>query len=295
MPNSLKYESFELIEEQLASATSWIESFGLSTANTRLRRYAAEIHELNNANKDKLEGQEHRFLEALFEANELITIHSLLVGKEVPGLEKRLKKLIGGAVDRCTEPTQGAGIKARNTGFELNVAGRFASIDLLPNLSTNTDVVLNLSGHTLFTECKRPSSESKVRVRINDGIKQCKNAISSHKSSRASGIVAIDCSRIINPESKSTQLNDISTIDKTMSGVMRSFQNEMLAKIDFTKHKKIIGTFMLFGMMIVNARDASVNHVQQWSFIKNPYVSKHREILGHHISESLQKAMRKGV
>jgi hypothetical protein len=86
--------------------------------------------------------------------------------------------------------------KARNTLFELVVAGRLKKAGLEVDLDRIEDVRFTFFDRLCFIECKRVHSESKLRSRIEEAADQIRERCDSTGTSSARGIIAVDVSKI---------------------------------------------------------------------------------------------------
>lgn len=179
---------------------SWTEARGLRVSSTRLRSYIDEFgnYDTKTTFADlEIEGA-NRFIFLLREVDELLWIYSGLKVAEPLGAGAVLEKALGGTdLAREEKPTAAA----RNFQFELRIASYFLHAGFWVDLSTETDLRVQLSNSMLHVECKRVSSPKKIRYRAKEALKQLRRRMVSDKSKmNVYGLPAIDLSRALHPE-----------------------------------------------------------------------------------------------
>lgn len=184
--------------ERLQRFKQWCAALGVRTQNTRIDRYDEYLEQSPGSDGELDRGIfldppsnpiKHgldRLLYVLREVHELTWISEGLRGKSIPGLDRKLIKVVRGAdfaaLDRYTE--------SRNTQFELRIASYFARAGYHVALDGLTDIVATEGQTTYHVECKRVGSEKLLSRRIKEATDQLRDRIPH--SSGHHGLLAVD-------------------------------------------------------------------------------------------------------
>ena len=186
----------------LVQFQSWLHELGITTGSTRISRYIKYLKALysqleGSIDRVFIDPQEHpfrtpedRFLYVMREVHELIWIYNGLKIKPPHGIERKLRKIVGGsdfaALDRNTE--------SRDTQFELRIASYFCRLKYYVDVSTDTDIVARSLGMSFHVECKRVSSERMLQRRLKEAAQQLN--VRRVRGPQNFGIVALDVTKV---------------------------------------------------------------------------------------------------
>jgi hypothetical protein len=149
-----------------------------------------------------------RFLNDFHESNEILEACDEFPNLNTPGLRDRLERVLSGT-RKLEEETPATG-GPRNLLFELVMAATLKRTGFHVHLNRIEDVFFELAGTPCFVECKRVYSQRKLGERIGQAAGQIRTRCDDSRNSRATGIVAVDVSRLLNP---GTHLFDCETRD----------------------------------------------------------------------------------
>ena len=198
-------ESANLLSE-LQTAIRWLDALDVGYSATRFGRYQKILNQLERARFAGLPLNEAATaidaFPSLFEANELITIHKGLAGKNLDSyLQPRLEEMVSGPESYVDESTSTSSNKARNTGFELAVIARWAAAGLEIRQDDDlSDVVAHLGNQRVIVECKRPQSEAAIPQAIASARLQLARRYRAREGEGATGFIALDLTKVSNPD-----------------------------------------------------------------------------------------------
>jgi hypothetical protein len=188
--------------EQLCAAQ------GVRTHGTRIDRYGRYLEQYPGSDGEldrkifidpadsPIKHSLDRLLYVLREVHELTWISESLFGRSIPGLDRKLTKIVKGAdfasLDRYTE--------SRNTQFELRIASYFGRAGYHIALDNLTDIVASRRRTTYYVECKRAWSEKRLRRLIKKATDQLRERVPrSTLWSGHHGFVAVDVTKVAYP------------------------------------------------------------------------------------------------
>lgn len=201
----MKTIDYVTLSRNYHGAIRWLESFDIQTRQSRLGRYAVLLDELSahhiagTLGSCDFRAEFAGYVNAVFEAVEIIRIHKGLADFQSPILGQKLREVAGGRLDR---PAPSDADLCRNSVFELLIAARLQSAGLDIALSeAEEDVLVNFRGIEVFIECKRLKSAKKVRQRVKGALKQLRTRYENAASPKsARGLVALSITDLANPE-----------------------------------------------------------------------------------------------
>ena len=141
-------------------------------------------------------GRMTEVLSTFVETIEMVETIPTLIDSAIVVPVNLLKKAFSGPLDTFREDARSN--QARNAMFELTMGAMAARRGLRPVLSTaNPDVQFEFENRRVNIECKRVISESKVLVRIEEGIEQLTKSV--RNGTDDVGIVAVSLAKLFNP------------------------------------------------------------------------------------------------
>jgi hypothetical protein len=169
---------------ELEEAIAWIDGFGLPVGATR---YGAYLRALKLVDKRWREGAtradeipiDPKLMEtAAWEAALIGRVARGLRQHSAASLVQKLRVLVSGPILERDEKTANSGNRARDCGFELDVAAYFSTAGVV-DLTRGVDVVGSFRTMPLFIECKRPSSRRKVAENLDEASAQILTELSA--------------------------------------------------------------------------------------------------------------------
>jgi hypothetical protein len=264
--SSTPYESFA---QDLDAAIEWICTFGISQERTRIGEYKRAISVLSEIYKtedlEKTRKEFVRIATALYEANDLISIHKGLAGKYDSEIGEHIKKYAKGPANFREEVVSASSNLARNIAFELLVASKIVSANIPLDFSIKTDIATKFDGRNILFECKRPQSEESIEKNIKDAFKQLERMYKNPIRARHRGIIALDISKLLNPEFMLYIQPDAASLDRGLVQIADQFilKNERLWQL--RRNSKTIAVLIRFGIMGINQeKDGMLTYCQQY-------------------------------
>jgi hypothetical protein len=260
---------FEQIKNELNDAMEWLNSLGITPNNGRFCLYNKALCELfSNYKESKTNGFNNlpKMVNAIYEVFDLIEIHkglSNITQKEISKLAKFYQK---GVEEYTNEKTKNSGNKARNTAFELLVSSKLhiSSIDV--NLTTISDISSQFENNHLLIECKRLQSENNIQKNIKDAKYQLKNKIHNPTKSRTCGIIALDFTKLLNPNfDLLVTKNDQATqkcLDEKTDYFVENYQKYWNKNLG----RNVLGVLTYFSLMAVIEDKMLLTHCKQFTF-----------------------------
>jgi hypothetical protein len=156
---------------------------------------------------------------SLVEATELADVYC-----SFPVMSDRtLREKFGAILEGPFSPRQetAASNHARNTIFELNLAGWLTYKGIPTRMDHNPDISCEIADRLVFIQCKRPFSRRKVEANIRRACKQLSIDLNCAGDTRNRGIVAISMTRAINPGTVLLQVRSEADVTPALSSQMQ--------------------------------------------------------------------------
>lgn len=157
---------------------------------------------------------------SLVEATELADTYCTL-----PKLERRLlKEKFGRVLNGPHNPQHETAETnlARNTLFELHLAGFLNHKGIAADICDNPDIACAIAGRNVFIQCKRPFSRKSVQSNIKNALKQLSRDLDHAGDSRNRGAVAISLTHAINPGEMYMEVRTEGDINTAIAREIRS-------------------------------------------------------------------------
>lgn len=250
---SISYDDFS---QSLNSAIDWINTLGISYEKSRVGEYRRairtllEIYESNDFTNAKKEFP--RLVTAVYESNDLITIHKGFSGKYDREINEHLKKYLKGPADYRSEMTSSSSNLSRNIAFELLVSSKLVFAGLKLDFRIKTDIAAYFDNRSVLFECKRPQTIDTLESNIKKAFKQLERKYKNPECSRHRGIIAIDVSKLLNPDFKLYVQPNANAIDAGLTHILDKFiqQNDHLWQL--SRNKKTIAILFRYALMAIN-------------------------------------------
>jgi len=267
--------SYEAIAHDYRAAIKWIETLGVKVSSGRTTHYAKVIEywkdAYKNASEDKAKDAFPDFVSSMFEINDFIDIYNAFKNEpleRLEGIKEKLTKGVNGPINSADETPKST--TARNFVFEALMAARshHPSKGVSAILNAESDTGISIDNKKLWVECKRITSAAKIEANVKDASSQLEKKLNKKRGSGHRGIVALDVTKIINPDHKLyVQGNDKSLIDST-DKMMEKFIDEhsnQWEKVYVRRSKKVIGTVIRFSFMGTSEDSNLLVRTGQWA------------------------------
>jgi hypothetical protein len=224
------------ILEEIPNIIAWLSGLGLPSTNSRYARYERIIDEFYKAHPHaRVDGGQQAFRHLSLAYRECIDIYAVYTSfKHLrdAGLIERLSKAVTGPdVPEVDEVGQ-----SRDFAFELLMAARFHQAGYTIDFGQKTDVVARRDGITVRVECKRITSEKKLRERVNKAASQLAEA-PAIDGEKVIGLIYVDVSACIVEKVKVEVATRQQAADE-LNKALRAFLMENIMEVEAlnTKH-----------------------------------------------------------
>ena len=196
------------ISDNYEAALKWVESAGFPVDRGRHAHYRQTITALRRQFPVQGWGNfaddiyRDRICTALLESQELVSIFRGLSTSTDPSATENLRHYVKGPVLPTQEQAATSSNRARNFGFELYLNALFAHAGLRPEYGTNADLSFTADQLRVFVEAKRPMTGQSVDTSLRVAMRQLSTRLKVHEPIDRAGIVALDLSKVINPENR---------------------------------------------------------------------------------------------
>lgn len=220
-------------EEKFLEACEWMGSLGIDYPKTRYGSYKKDFSLFCNPDRkgiptddSELAQEFYKFMQAQTEAVQLIRLMNTYKDRACSGFLDKFKHVMLGLKLR-KDSVSASQDPARDYAFELSVASRFLKGGFSVDLTNVADLVVDVNGKKLFVECKRVRSEKKLIKRVKSANSQIKSRLRGEVSKKPGGLVALDLTDIINPNSSIVMCRDTeefyrSSVDTIHEYVMKN-------------------------------------------------------------------------
>lgn len=193
--------------EDLKLIRNLIESFDISTLNTRLDRYARFLKEADTKGIETVDASsifknsvDSRFkssydwlLYVFREVHELMWIIKGLQNHPPLGVKEKLEVIVGGRDFASLDKDS----SSRDAQFELRIASYFCQSGFEVDMSTETDIIAKTDQFQFLIECKRISSEKQLRKRLSEARNQLRKRMPRKDGPRINmGCIAADVTKL---------------------------------------------------------------------------------------------------
>ena len=174
---------------------------------------------------------------SLVEATELADMYCSLPVMSARTLREKFRAILEGPFNPQQETA--ASNLARNTVFELHLAGWLSHKGIPTRICHNPGVSCEMADRLFFIQCKRPFSRRKVEANIKRACKQLSIDLNSASDARNRGVVAISMTKAINPRTMFLQVRTEADLTPALSSQMRDLAAYYVSR--FIKGPRIIG------------------------------------------------------
>lgn len=269
MPETFQSTSYELFADDLDSALAWMQSLGIVYERTRVGEYKRAIDTLlkiyQSDDKETIQNEFSKIVTAAFEASDLIAIHKGLAGSFDNELRARIERYAKGPNNYTQEITATSSNIARNVGFELLVMAKLVAAGIDINFEIKTDAAARFDNRSILFECKRPQSLGMLEANVKNAFRQLEGKYHNPVHLRHRGIIAIDISKLINPDFMLYEAQNATSLDAGLSQVVDNFIIENNHYWQTGRNKKTIAILLRLSLMGVHKeRSNMLTYCQQF-------------------------------
>jgi hypothetical protein len=169
---------------------------------------------------------------------------------------------------------------------------KFANADIPLDFSIKTDVAATFDRRSLLLECKRPQSLTTFEKRVKDAFHQLEAKYRSPKRLRHRGLIALDISKLVNPDFLLYVQNDADSIDAGLSQIVDDFIVKHEHVWQGQRSKKTIGVILRLSVMGINKeKNEMLTHCQQWAVSPMTHVGERNTGTVRKLTEVLHGAL----
>lgn len=264
----IDFISYEEAYSEVLKATEWLSDQGFDRSKSRIGFYERTIKELvkiyKTESSEKLNAAFSEYGNAIYEIFDLIAIyHGLSKVRDDQKLSDLLHKFLGGPVTYPDENSSTSSNLARNTAFQLIVAAKLSDANLTPRLEEPSDIGFQFERYYIFVECKRPQEAKKIEASIRDGRRQLKCRFNSKPSPLYAGIIALDFTKIKNPEFNLLTKDTPEQLQRKLNDITNRFIESSHHLWQKPQKTKILGVLTHFSTMAVIKDRNLLTHCRQ--------------------------------
>lgn len=243
------------IAEDYERAVQWVQQAGFPVERGRLAEYRKIITTLSaNFQTDgwgDLDNPVHRdsACTTLLEIRELVSIFKGLSGVDAPAAVAGLKHYLKGPVLPTREDPGNASNRPRNLGFELYLNALFAYAGLEPTYGNTADLTFSCSGRCFFVEAKRPLSAPAAETAVRVAKRQLIARLNSNGNGQAFGLVALDLSKVINPQNKVMPVSGKAHLYNLMHAEDKRQMRLLSGQLLRGAHQRVMGVLLHYRML----------------------------------------------
>jgi hypothetical protein len=237
------------------AAVSWLATVGFPVERGRLADYKKIVSRLAEDVPTQGWGdlsdpiRQDSVCTALLEVRELISIYRGLFGISDPAATRDIRLYFKGPFSPARELPHASSNRARNIGFELYLNALFAYAGYKPAYGTNADLSFTHQNQAFFLEAKRPTNAKAAEDLIDEANKQLSRRLKDLRSHKAKGIIALDLTKVINPDNKVILVSNEDHLHNLMYNEDRR-QIDALSMIwHRKKHKRVVGVLLHYKLL----------------------------------------------
>lgn len=200
---SIRYTN---IPSEFQAALQWLDELEIRYSLARFNDYRTILDTLESARVAGtnlfVAAKGFNAFPALFEANDLATIHEGLAGRSLSApLRRKLAEIVEGPHSYVEENPKSGTNQPRNTAFELSVTAQLTRAGFAVQQDDGlADVVAFLGSSKVILECKRPQSKTGVSTAIRKARDQLDTRYQNPYDADATGFIALDVTKLLNPD-----------------------------------------------------------------------------------------------
>lgn len=271
VPGAFSTISFDSLAQDFEATISWIEEHQVFVAPTRLLRYRTLIREvIDVAERRDLKQAEDRyrvFLNALYEAHELVQIWHGLRNQKFSYFAQRLRDVVSGPEFYVDERATSSSNLARNTAYELLVTSQLSPAGLTIVEELPTDVAFSTSSAKILVECKRPQSERRFERHVREAKGQIVRKFDDPRRSKCRGMIALDVTKLLNAQFNALSTPSPAVLRSSLERAVGDFVRQKMRILDLAVSSGVIA-FLIRIALFAECRDTgTLMYCQQWGLV----------------------------
>lgn len=286
---SIPTQNYEKIYQDYSDSLNWMTELGINLGSGRTSNYLRIIQywkdNYKTASIDDVKKQFPDFVSSIFEIQDFINIYAAFKNEQsqqLNGIVEKLKKAVNGPINLSEETPKST--TARNFLFEALFAARVHNpgSGIRAILNAVSDTGIEIEKNKIWVECKRVSIGEKIESNVRKASNQLDAIIKKQRGSGHRGLVALEVTRILNPDDELYVSNDDLSLLKSVDKIMDDFILEydyIWQKIYTEKNKKILGTVIRFSFMSTSESRKLLVHTSQWGLSPRLGIKSSEEIL----------------
>ena len=216
-------------------------------------------------------------------------IAKAFIDSEPPGLRGKMLDIVRGTNAYLSENVSSSN-KARNTAFEVLVGARFKLAEYNVDFPHLADARVIFDNKEILIQCKRPSSFKQLHKNITDARRQLKASYRGPNRSRRLGMIAIDISKLVNPEFNLLVSESEDSIGDRLSEITIGFIKKHLQAKYTQIGAKNLGILIRYSGIALNRKENIYTYCQFYSLMSTSAIGSPNdqiinsmvERLGHH-------------
>ncbi len=236
------------------------------------------------------------FVSAMFEIHDFVNVYEAFNNmdpSELDGIVAKLQKAVTGPINAYDETPEST--TARNFLFEAVVAARLhrPTKGATAILDAPSDTGVRFSGHKMWIECKRVTTENKIEANVKKASSQLENLLRKQLGSGHRGVVALDVSKILNPGDQIYISRNDGQLMRSVDELMRSLidrYSPLWERVYERRSKKVIGTIVSFAFMSTSEERNLLVHTSQWGLNPRQGISQTDDRLERELVSMLENA-----
>ncbi len=293
-------ESYESILERYSSALKWMDQIGVRLGPGRTSHYERVVKHWTQAYRTASaeEGKQvfPGFVISMFEIHDFVNVYEAFKDidpSKLAGIIAKLQKAVNGPINAYDETPESTA--ARNFLFEAVVAARLhrPARGATAILDAPSDTGVRFSGHKMWIECKRVTTENKIEANVKKASSQLEGLLRKQLGSGHRGVVAIDVSKALNPGDQIYVSRNDAQLMQSVDGLMRSLIERfspVWERVYARRSKKVIGTIVSFAFMSTSEEWNLLVHTSQWGLNPRHGISQTDERLERELVAMLENA-----
>jgi len=292
-------QNYEKIYQDYSDALDWMNQLGINLGLGRTSNYLKIIKywkdNYKTSSTDDVKKQFPDFVSSMFEVHDFIDIYKAFKNEQSQQLDKiveKLKKGVNGPINSSNETPKST--TARNFLFEALFAAKVHKPDsgIKAILNAVSDTGIEIEKNKIWIECKRISTYKKIESNVKKASNQLESIIKKQKGSGHRGIVALEVTRILNPDDElyvsTDDLSLLKSVDKIMDDFIEKY-SPIWEEIYTRKNKKILGTVIRFSFMSTSESRKLLVHTSQWGLNPRLGIKSSENKLLHSLVANINK------
>ena len=264
------------IFQKYSAALEWMKEIGVNLNLGRTQHYRKILEFSIKIKNDEIRKESEKnafpdYVSSMLEIHDFINIYDAFYStpkNQLAHIVAKLQEGVNGPINANDETEKST--KARNFLFEAIVAAKahrpIKGIEAI--LDAESDTGIGIDKKKLWIECKRITSMGKIEANVRTASNQLESIINKHYGSGHRGIVALEITKLINPENEIYVTQNDSHLAASSNALMDRFiedYSEIWQKLYKRKNKKIIGTIIRFALISSSEARKILVYTSQWA------------------------------